>query len=77
MKNIIKNSENDHNPTLPLASKIVSNKTQFSPKNVTLLLEDLMKDYSERRRHIAEMCDKYKADIGESQFIELNEYMPI
>ena len=68
VKKIIYNSENNYNPTtLQLASNIVSNKTQFTPKNGTLLLEDQMKDYSERRRHIAEMCDKYKADIGESQ----------
>ena len=54
----------------PLASKVVSNKTQIAPKNGTLWLEDQMRDFSERRRHIAEMCGKYKADIGETQLIE-------
>ena len=54
----------------PLASKVFSNKTQFTPKNSTLWLEDQMSDFSERRRHIADMCGKYKADIGETQLIE-------
>ena len=58
------NSENDYHP--PVASKIVLKKTQFTSKNGTLLLEEQMKDFSERRRHIAEMCGKYKAEIGES-----------
>ena len=63
------NSENDYHPALALTRKIVSNKTQFTPKNGTLLLlEDQMKDFSERRRHIAEMCEKYKADIGEFDY---------
>ena len=67
VKKIINNSENDYHPALPLASKIVSNNTQFTPKNGTSLLEleDKIKDFSERRRHIAEMCEKHKADIGE------------
>ena len=69
VKKLIKNSEN-YQP-LPLASISVSNKnkTRFTPKNGTLLLEDQIKDFSERRRHIAEMCGKYKADIGESPLI--------
>ena len=72
VKKLIKNSENHPQPqTLPLASISVSNKnkTRFTPKNGTLLLEDQIKDFSERRRHIAEMCGKYKADIGESPLI--------
>ena len=64
------NSENGYHP--PVARKIVSKKIQFSSKNGTLLLEEKMKDYSDRRRHVAEMCEKYKADIGESPLIESN-----
>ena len=67
VKKITNNSENDDYH--PLASKDVSNKTQFTPKNGTLMLEDQMKDFSERRRHIAEMCEKHKPDIGEFQLI--------
>ena len=67
VKKITNNSENDDYH--PLASKDVSNKTQFTPKNGTLMLEDQMKDFSERRRHISEMCEKHKPDIGEFQLI--------
>ena len=78
MKKIINNSEIDYHPPVPLASKIVSNKTQFTPKNGTILLEDKMKDFSERRRHIAEMCEEYKADIGESQhWVSGRKYMGV
>ena len=48
--------------------KIISNssnvKTQYTRKNDKLPLEDILTDFNNRRRHVSDMCEQYKSDIG-------------
>ena len=53
--------------------KIISNssnvKTQYTRKNDKLPLEDILTDFNNRRRHVSDMCEQYKSDIGRYRLI--------
>ena len=53
--------------------KIISNssnvKTQYTRKNDKLPLEDILTDFNNRRRHVSDMCEQYKTDIGRYRFL--------
>ena len=67
VKMIINNTENYHPPvSIKVVSKSNSSnlKNLIPPKSEKLYLENLLHEYHSRRRHVSEVCGKYKPDIG-------------